>query len=341
MYYYMKSGVSIYYVTDLEKLGDFIREVKPHYFNTVPRMLEKVYEKLLAAGNVLSGVKRNLFFWALRLSKKYEPFQKMPLGYRLQHQLADKLIFSKWREALGGNVKHIVSGAAALQPNLVRIFWAASIPILEAYGLTETSPGVCISIPKEGLLKPGSVGKPLVGVNVKFDSDGELMVSGDNVMMGYYKNTDATKEVFEDKWFRTGDIGKFDEGGLIRITDRKKEIFKTSGGKYIAPQKIENIMKQSHMIEQIMVVGEGQKFPAALVVPTADLLEGDTDLEELLMNEVEQHNTELAQFEKIKKIRVIRETWDVENGMLTPTMKMKRRAIHSRYQDLIRNIYRE
>ncbi|MEJ2004223.1 MAG: long-chain fatty acid--CoA ligase [Cyclobacteriaceae bacterium] len=341
MYYYMKCGISIYLISDLDNLGEYIREVKPHYFNTVPRMLEKVYEKLLNAGNSLSGVKKKLFFWALELSKEYKPLEEMPFSYRLRHVIADKLIFSKWREALGGNINHILSGAAALQPNLVRIFWAAGIPVLEAYGLTETSPGVSISKPIKGDLVPGCVGRPLVGVEVKFSDEGELMVRGKNVMMGYYKNAEATAEVMDGEWFKTGDIGEFDNGGLIRITDRKKEIFKTSGGKYIAPQKIENLMKHSLLIEQIIVVGEGQKFPSALVVPREEYIGDEADLEVRLMEEVEKYNAELAQFEKIKKISVVRETWSVENGLLTPTMKMKRKAIHSRYEDLISNIYSE
>jgi len=341
MYYYMKSGLAIYMVSDLENLGDYIREVKPHYFNTVPRMLEKVYEKLVAAGHALTGLKKSLFFWALELAKDYQPFGNMPFSYRVKHAIADKLIYKKWREALGGQISHILSGAAALQPILVNIFWGGGIRVLEAYGLTETSPGVCISKPMKGEIIPGCVGRPLEGVEVKFDDQGELMVRGDNVMLGYYRNEEATAEVMEGDWFRTGDIGEFAENGLIKITDRKKEIFKTSGGKYIAPQKIENLMKRSSMIEQIMVVGESQKFPSALIVPSEKAMEHDEDLESKLMHEVNKYNGELAQFEKIKKIRIVREDWNVDNGLLTPTMKMKRKAIHERYGDLIANIYKE
>ncbi len=341
LYYYMKSGVAIYMVNDLDRIGDFIREVKPHYFNAVPRMLEKVYEKLVNAGHSLEGVKKKLFFWALDLAREYQPFHTMSFSYRLKHSIADKLIFQKWREALGGNIRHIVSGAAALQPHLVNIFWAAGIPVLEAYGLTETSPGVAISKPEKGMLVAGCVGKPLPGVDVKFSDDGELMVKGENVMLGYYKNPEATAEVMEGDYFMTGDIGTRDENGLIKITDRKKEIFKTSGGKYIAPQKIENLMKRSLLIEQIIVVGEGQKFPAALIVPQEEYIKNDEDVESQIMKQVEKYNAELSQFEKIKAIRIVRESWNVDNGLLTPTMKMKRKAIHSRYDDLIRNIYEQ
>ena len=344
MYYYMKKGVSIYFINDLDNLGEYIREVRPHYFNAVPRVLEKVYERIVSVGSGLTGLKKKLFFWALDIANNYRPFHPQNMIQKMQHKIADKLIFSKWRAAVGGNIRHIVSGAAALQPRFVNIFWAAGIPVLEAYGLTETSPGVCISVPREGEVVAGCVGKPLHGVEVKFDDDGELMVHGENVMMGYYRDEDATAGVMDDGWFRTGDIGKFTESGLVMITDRKKEIFKTSGGKYIAPQKIENLMKSSPLIEQIMVVGEGEKFPGAIVVPQMEQVKHITDhadLEALIFEEVEKYNASLSQFERIKKIRIVRETWDVDSGLLTPTLKMKRKQISERYSDLISSLYRD
>ncbi len=345
-YHYMRYGTEIYFVNDLDNLGDYIRDVKPQYFNTVPRMLEKVYEKLIAAGNALTGIKKKLFFWAVNLAEKYEPFEKQSFGYSLQLKLADKLIYSKWRKALGGNIKYIVAGAAALQPRLVRIFWAAKIYVMEAYGLTEASPGVSISFPEKGSVVPGCVGKVIEGVEVKFDEDGEILVRGDNVMMGYYKNPEETARVLDGEWLRTGDVGEFYQGRLLRITDRKKEIFKTSGGKYIAPQKIENLLKSYIGIEQILVLGEGRKFPSALIVPQEDFLrkysENNPDeQEEIMLRELKAYNDQLSQYEKIKKIRIVPEAWDVENGMLTPTMKMKRKKILSRYNDLVESMYEE
>ncbi|MCA6078512.1 AMP-dependent synthetase/ligase [Fulvivirga sedimenti] len=344
-YHYMRHGIEIYFVNDLDNLGDYIREVKPQYFNTVPRMLEKVYEKLIAAGNALTGIKKKLFFWAVGLAEKHEPYGKQSLSYSIQLKLADKLIYSKWRIALGGNIKYIISGAAALQPRLVRIFWAAKIYVMEAYGLTEASPGISLSYPEKGLVVPGCVGRVIDGVEVKFDEDGEILVRGENVMMGYYKNPEETAKVLHGEWLRTGDVGEL-TNGLLRITDRKKEIFKTSGGKYIAPQKIENLMKAASGIEQILVLGEGRKFPSALIVPNEAFLKTHADIdlqsqEEAMQRDIEVFNDRLAQYEKIKKIRIVQENWDVENGLLTPTMKMKRKKILSRYNELIESMYDE
>ena len=345
-YHYMRYGIEIYFVNDLDNLGEYIREVKPQYFNTVPRMLEKVYEKLIAAGNALSGIKKKLFFWAVNLAEQFEPYGNQSMWYSIQLRLADKLIYSKWRAALGGNVKYIVAGAAALQPRLVRIFWAAKIYVMEAYGLTEASPGVSLSYPASGLIVPGCVGRVIDGVEVRFDEDGEILVRGENVMMGYYKNPEETANVLTGEWLRTGDVGELSEGNLLRITDRKKEIFKTSGGKYIAPQKIENMMKAASGIEQILVLGEGRKFPSALIVPNERFLKthagiGPAEQEEIMQRDIEMYNERLAQYEKIKKIRIIHENWDVENGLLTPTMKMKRKKILSRYNELIESMYDE
>jgi long-chain acyl-CoA synthetase len=262
-------GVSIYYAESMESIGENLKEIKPHVFNTVPRLLEKVYDKIVSKGYELTGVKKSLFFWALNLGLKYEPNKNQGSWYNFQLKLANKIIFSKWREALGGNVMQINSGASALQPRLASVFWSAGIPVNEGYGLTETSPVVSSSICNHKDIRIGMVGKIVKDVSVKIAPDGEIMVKGPNVMMGYYKQPDLTAEVLEpDGWFHTGDIGELHEGNYLKITDRKKEMFKTSGGKYIAPQPMENKFKESSVIEQVLVVGENKNYPAALIVPS-------------------------------------------------------------------------
>ncbi len=359
LYTYMRMGVSIYYAESMDTIGENLKEVKPHFFATVPRLLEKVYDKIIAKGYALSGLKKALFFWAIRLGQDFEPNLNYSAWYKLRLSLANKLIFSKWREALGGEVEFIVSGAAALQPRLARIFWAGQIKILEAYGLTETSPGVSFTTDDPDDVRIGCVGPLLPDVEVKFAEDGEIMVKGPNVMMGYYNRPDATAEVMDkDGWFHTGDIGELVENRYLKITDRKKEMFKTSGGKYIAPQVLENKFKESVIIEQIMVVGEGQKFPAALVVPSFEALkewcaikeiEYTTDKEMIdhervqkkFDKEMNKINNSFAQYEKVKKIKILSEPWTIDGGELTPTLKLKRKNIYSRYQPLVDSIYAE
>jgi long-chain acyl-CoA synthetase len=356
LYAYFRMGVSIYYAESMDTIGENLKEVKPDFFATVPRLLEKVYDKIVNKGYELTGVKKMLFFWALKLGDKYQPNEKHGAFYNLQLKIANKIIFSKWREALGGNIKFIVSGAAALQPRLARVFWAGQIPVLEAYGLTETSPGVSITRRDPENVRIGCVGQLLRDIQVKIAGDGEVLVKGPNVMMGYYKRQDLTDEVInDDGWFHTGDIGEF-EGGFLKITDRKKEMFKTSGGKYIAPQSLENKFKESPLIEQMMVVGEAQNFPAALIVPSFDVLrewcrlhdlEYTTDREMIALprvvekfnTEIEEHNTNFSQYQKVKKFKLLADEWGIDSGELTPTLKMKRKIIKEKHQATIDTFY--
>ncbi len=356
-YAYSQMGISIYYAESMETIGENLKEVKPHFFATVPRLLEKVYDKIVAKGYELSGLKKALFFWALKLGDQYEPNKKYGFWYSLQLTLANKIIFNKWRDALGGNIRFIISGAAALQPRLARIFWAAQIKILEAYGLTETSPGVSFTREEPNNVRIGCVGPLLPGVSVKIAEDGEILVKGPNVMMGYYNRPDATAEVIDGEgWFHTGDIGKMEEGIYLKITDRKKEMFKTSGGKYIAPQVLENKFKESSFIEQIMVVGEGEKFPAALIIPAIDAIKewcgkkgikftSDQDLieNEQVLEKFEKERVKLnenfAQYEQIKKFKILLEPWTIEGGELTPTLKLKRKKVFSNFESEIKELY--
>ncbi|UII33918.1 long-chain fatty acid--CoA ligase [Fulvivirga ulvae] len=355
LYTYMQMGVSIYYAESMDTLGENLKEVQPHFFATVPRLLEKVYEKIVSKGYELQGIKKSLFFWALNLAKQFELDAKHGIWYNLQLKLANKLIFNKWREALGGNVQFIISGGAALQPSLANIFWAAQVKVLEAYGLTETSPGISFS--RLDAIKIGCVGPMLKGVQVKIAEDGEVLAKGDNVMMGYYKQPEATAEVINsDGWFHTGDIGEMVDGKFLKITDRKKEMFKTSGGKYIAPQPIENKLVESLMIDQAMVVGESRKFPAALIVPNFEKMKDYcrrhqityTTPAEMILNEkiiqkyqeeVDHANEEFAQYEKIKKFRLLAQPWTIEKGEMTPKLSLKRKIIKQHYQQEIDRIY--
>ncbi len=355
IYMYLYMGVSIFYAEAIETVGDNIKEVKPHTFNTVPRLLEKVYDKIIAKGEELSTVKKGIFFWALNLALKYDPDKNPGAIYKRQLAVADKLIFSKWREALGGNVLHIQSGAAALQPRLARVFWAAGIKVLEGYGLTETSP-VVTATQLEGM-KIGHVGKTVEGVSIKLGKDNEILCKGPNLMVGYYKNPELTAEVIKDGWFHTGDIGEINDG-FLKITDRKKELFKTSGGLYIAPQIIENKLKESQLIDQTMVIGEGKKYPAALISPNFDklneiassnfilfsdheeLVENETIIKEI-QKEIDQLNKHLGQWERIKQFRILPDTWSPESGELTPTLKLKRRVLKDKYSAVIADIYKD
>ena len=323
----------------------------------MPRLIEKVFDKIMAKGEELTGIKRKLFFWAVKLAENYE-FEGKSIWYNIKLLIARKLIFSKWQEALGGEVKAIVSGSAALQPRLARMFFAAGLPVLEGYGLTETSPVVSVNCFQKGI-RIGTVGTLLENVQVKFAEDGEILVKGPNVMMGYYKLPEKTKEeIDEEGWFHTGDIGQFIEGKYLKITDRKKEIFKTSGGKYIVPQAMENKFKESRFIEQMMVVGENQKFPSAFIVPNFAFIKdwmskenidcADTSNKGICLNKkvIDKINEEVANFnkgygnwEQIKKVALFENEFSVDGGELTPTLKLKRKIILEKYKDRFENIY--
>jgi long-chain acyl-CoA synthetase len=357
IYFYLYRGVAVYYAENLEKIGDNLKEVQPDMFTTVPRLLEKIYDKIVAKGMDLTGVKKSLFFWALDLGHKFDRNKNQGAWYNFQLKLANKLIFSKWREAVGGNIKLIASGGAALQPRLATIFWSAQIPVLEAYGLTETSPGIAFNRYNKEDMLIGTVGPALPGVEIKIAEDGEVLAKGPNIMKGYYNQPEKTAEVIDkDGWFHTGDIGEMVKGKFLKITDRKKEMFKTSGGKYIAPQYIENKLKESTIIEMAMVVGDGQKFPGALIVPNFDALREwchhknisyTTDAEMInqpkiidkFQKELDHANEQFAQYERIKKTVLLPEAWTVEKGELTAKLSLKRKIIEGNYKSEIENIY--
>ena len=357
LYMYQYTGVSIHFAESLETISDNLKEVKPDVMTAVPRLLEKVYDKIYAKGADLTGIKKKLFFWAVELGLKYEPYGKNGWWYEKQLGLANKLIFSKWREALGGQLKVIASGSAALQPRLARVFTAAQIPIMEGYGLTETSPVVSVNDQRNKGFRIGTVGKAIKETEIKIAEDGEILIKGPQVMVGYYKDPEKTAEVLKDGYFHTGDIGELDADGFLKITDRKKEMFKTSGGKYVAPQLIENAMKQSRFIEQIMVVGEGEKMPAALIQPNFEFIHDwnerkDKNLPEdpallvqseilikRIQKEVDHFNERFGKWEQVKKFELTPDVWSIEDGHLTPTMKMKRRAIKEKYKHLYDRIY--
>jgi len=353
MYAYMASGLSIYYATDLDSIGDELKEVKPHFFTAVPRLLEKTYEKILAKGIELTGFRKRLFNWALGIAKNYDP----SMEGRTKLEWARKLIFSKWREALGGNLKAIVTGAAALPPHLGKIFTAAGIDIREGYGLTETSPVIAVNRFEAGGFRFGTVGMVIPGVEVKIAEDGEILVKGPNVMKGYFKNEKLTSEVIDpDGWFHTGDIGELVDGRFLKITDRKKALFKTSGGKYVAPQAIEMKLKESNFIEQILVFGNNRKFVSALIVPNRQILKDWVELEDIkyttwdellshpkviekIQDEIEIKNVHFGRTEQIKKFELIPDEWNMETGEMTPTMKLKRKIIENKFSEIIDSMY--
>ena len=357
LYLYFYNGVSVYFAESLDTIGDNMREVKPHVFTAVPRLLEKVFEKIISKGSELTGIKRVLFFWAVGLAEQWEPYERNGAFYEFKLKIARKLIFSKWKEALGGDIKTVVSGSAALQPRLARIFNGAGIPVWEGYGLTETSPVISVNHPEGHGFEIGCVGRTIDNVEVRIDEDGEILVKGPNVMMGYYNQPEKTKEVFtDDGFFKTGDIGIFTETGLLKITDRKKEIFKTSGGKYVAPQPIENKLKESRFIEQAMIIGEGRKFPAVLIVPAWAFVKDWCELHDVtigsiedmckneaitnrIWQEVESLTKHLGKWEQPKKMFVCTEEWSVDSGELTPTMKLKRKPILAKYTSVIDDLY--
>ena len=355
-YMYMYKGCSIYYAENMETIGENLKEYQPTIMPTVPRLLEKVYDKIMAKGHDLKGIKKGLFFWAIRLGLEYE-LEGKSAWYHFQLKIANKLIFSKWREALGGNMRMVISGAAALQPRLARIFTAGGIKILEGYGLSETSPVIaCNNFEPDGVCF-GTVGKVIEGVEVKIAEDGEILCKGPNVMLGYHNQPEKTAEVIDaEGWFHTGDIGEMVQGKYLKITDRKKEIFKTSGGKYIAPQQMENKFKESIYIEQVMVIGEGQKHPAALITPNEEALkdfakrEGIENIswEELCQHEktkaliraeISKKNQHFANYERVKKFEILPDTWGIEGGELTPTLKLRRKPIMEKYAALVEQIY--
>lgn len=356
-YYFQKCGLSIYYAENLGTITDNIREVKPHLFVTVPRLLEKVYDKIIAKGKELKGIKKQIFFWAVKLGLRYKLNRENGWFYHLKLKVADKLVFSKWREALGGHVELIVSGGAALQSRLARIFNAAGITLIEGYGLTETSPVIAVNNITTNEIKIGTVGPPLNGVDVIIADDGEILCKGPNVMQGYYKNPELTKQVIDKEgWFHTGDIGIFEDDKYLKITDRKKELFKLSSGKYVSPQVIENKFKESIFIEQIMVVGENQKFASALISPNFPILHNwcsanginYRDNKELIQNkqiiqmyqkEINNLNKQLGLAEQIKRFRLVHEEWSPLTGELSPTLKLKRKYLIEKYNDILKEIF--
>ena len=356
-YLYQYYGISIYFAESIEKISDNLKEVHPHVMSVVPRLLEKVYDKIYAKGADLTGIKKKLFFWALDLGMNYKPYNENGGWYEFKLKIARKLIFSKWQEALGGELELLVCGSAALQTRLSKVFCAAGIPVMEGYGLTETSPVISVNDMRNRGFKVGTVGKVLEGVEVKIAEDGEILCKGPNVMIGYYKDEAQTNDVIKGGYFHTGDIGEIDAEGFLKITDRKKEMFKTSGGKYIAPQMLENHFKQSRFIEQIMVIGDGEKMPGAFIQPSFEFLAewsqrkginlGATN-EEIVQNErvikriqreIDEINERFGNWEKVKRFELTPDVWSIEAGHLTPTMKLKRKIIKEKYNDLYQKIY--
>ncbi|MBL0335920.1 MAG: long-chain fatty acid--CoA ligase [Chitinophagaceae bacterium] len=353
---YLFNGTSVYYAESLDTIGENLKEVKPNMFTTVPRLLEKVYDKIMQKGNELTGISRKLFFWAHGVAEKFELNKKMSMGYAIKLKLANKLIFSKWREGLGGNLRCIVTGGAACQVRLIRIFTAAGIPIMEGYGLTETSPVIAVNRFQEEGRMFGTVGPLIVDVDVKIAEDGEILCKGPNVMMGYYKRPDLTEAEIQGGWYHTGDIGMFVEERFLKITDRKKELFKTSGGKYVAPLPIENKLKESPFIEQVMLVGAERKFVSALIVPSfpnlmdwcrkngietgshEDMIRQPKVIE-LFKELVESFNKFFNHVEQVKKFELLPAEWSVETGEMTPKLSLKRKVVMEKFRDAIERIY--
>ncbi|MBK7382936.1 MAG: long-chain fatty acid--CoA ligase [Flavobacteriales bacterium] len=356
MYMYMRTGVSIHFQESLEDLGDRIREVQPDVFTAVPRLLEKIYDRIIAKGEALTGIKRWLFFWALDLGFQYDVRGKS-WWYGVQLGIARKLIFSKWIEALGGRVRVVASGSAALQERLARVFNAAGVPVMEGYGLTESSPVISVNDLRNDGLRFGTVGRPIPGVEVRIAADGEILAKGPNIMLGYYMDPEMTAATLDaEGWLHTGDIGEITTEGFLRITDRKKEIFKTSGGKYVAPQVLENSLKASRFIEQVMVIGENRKFPAALIVPDFHFLKdyctlkgipfesreqviADKRIMDRIFQEVQVANTGIGHWEQVKKIALLPAELTIEAGDLTPSLKLRRKTIMEKYAAVVEAIY--
>lgn len=355
-YVYFTAGVSVYYAESLDAIADNLREVQPGIFTTVPRVLEKLFEKIMARGHALTGIQRAIFFWALRVGQQYEINKNQGPWYRMELALANRLVFGKWREALGGKIRCIVTGAAACQIRLLKLFTAAGLPVLEGYGLTETSPVISVNgkEPKDRMF--GTVGPVISNVEVKLADDGEILVKGPSITSGYYKRPDLTAEAFKDGWFHTGDIGVILLQRFLKITDRKKELFKTSGGKFVAPQPIENKFKESPLIEQIMVVGADRKFTGALIVPNFENLRAwardhqvefpsndsalkDPKIKALYKEAVNKYNQYFNHIEQVKKFELMPREWTIDGGEMTPTLKLKRRVIQEKYRDSIERLY--
>jgi long-chain acyl-CoA synthetase len=358
LYLYQYCGVSIYFAESIEKLTENAQEIKPQVMTAVPRLYEKIYDKIILKGETLTGIKKGLFFWAVNLGLRYEPNGANGWWYEKQLSLARKLIFSKWQAALGGELKLMVSGSAALQPRLTKVFAAAGMPIMEGYGLSETSPVVSVNDQRNNGFRVGTVGKVIEGVEVKIAQNGEILVKGPNIMLGYFKDIEKTENVIKDGYFHTGDKGEFDEDGFLKITGRTKEMFKTSGGKYVVPPLLEGELKQSLFIEQVMVIGEGEKMPAALIQPNFEFIKEWIDHKKLdigesnqdiissekvikrIQKEVDKCNKNFGNWEQIKRFELTPDVWSIEGRHLTPTMKMKREIIKEIYKDLFDKIYR-
>ena len=355
-YIFMRTGISIYYAESLDTIGENLKEVQPTLFTTVPRLLEKMFDKIMSKGSELKGLKRKLFYWAVALAERYDNLEKGSVGYQIQLALANAIIFKKWRAALGGKVKFVITGGAACQKKLLRIFNGARIPVFEGYGPTENSPVISVNCFKKGGMKFGTAGLVIDGQEVKIEADGEICVKGSSVMMGYYKRPELTSEVIIDGWLHTGDIGEFENGKYLKITDRKKELFKTSGGKYVAPQVIENKLKESPFIEQIMVVGADQKFVAAIVVPAFAALEAWMKSKQLPFHSIEEavqhpavielydniraeNNQHFNHVEQLRKIALLTTEWSVAGGEMTPKLSIKRKVIFEKYATTIHRIY--
>ena len=352
-YYYTYMGFEVYFAESIEKLADNLKEVRPHFIPIVPRLLEKVYDKILAKGQELKGLKKKLFFWAVDLAERFEPDQDQGGWYNWQLKKADKLIFSKWRAVFGGEIEFMVSGSAPLQQRLIKAFTAAGLPIMEGYGMTESAGVISINDAWDNKLRLQTMGQPIKGITVKLADDGEILIKGPNVLQGYYKDPEKTAETIKDDYFHTGDIGTFDADGFLKITGRKKEIFKTSAGKYIAPAMIENLLKQSGFIEQVVVIGENRRMPAALIQPNHEFIQEwaekhgyslnslhtDTRVIERIQEEIDQYNQQLGQWERIKRFELTEDVWTIEGGHLTPTLKPKRKVIKEKYAHLYHKIY--
>lgn len=359
VYLYFSKGIQIYYAENLDDIVADINDVKPQIFTCVPRVLEKIYDKIIEKGKALSGIQKTIFFWAVNLGHRFQEPPQNSFFYKFQLGIARKIIFSKWKEALGGNIQLIISGGAALQERLGRIFWAADIKVMEGYGLTETSPVIAVNSHEGTDVKFGTVGRVLENLDVKIASDGEILVKGPSISPGYYKNEEATHELIDEKgYLHTGDIGEITPDGFLKITDRKKEMFKTAGGKYVAPQTLENKLMESTLIAQVMVVGENQRFPAALIVPAFEELEKwckhkgipFASKEEVVKNpnvikkyqrEIDRLNTSLGQWEKVKKFELLPKEWTIDNGELTPKLSLKRKVILKSMEENIHKLYEE
>ena len=357
IYVYQHAGVSVYFAESLETIGADAQEIKPNLMSVVPRLLEKVFNKIYAKGSELKGLKKKLFFWAVALGERFEPYRANGWWYEVQLKIAKKLIFSKWRAGLGGELHTMVCGSAALHPRLSRVFCASGMMVMEGYGLTETSPVVSVGMQANKFFKIGTVGKPIHNVEVKIAEDGEILIKGPNVMQGYYKDPERTASVMTADYFHTGDKGELDREGFLKITGRKKEMFKTSGGKYIIPTLIENALKESNFIEQVMVIGENQKMPAALIQPnfefllqwiehknlkidkTPESIVSSAEVQKRIQNEVDDCNNRFGKWEQVKRFELTSDEWSIDSGHLTPTMKMKRSVILKIYSSLVQKIY--